>query len=228
MNEDNIHKAIVNYCDSIPYEVGKFGIAQHPLFNSFATMDAKTRKLTPITNENFEMLKQQRYDAIKKNITNEDGLFSIFVVMINKPYWIPILTQIKPFISKKDFSKLLSDFWQNTEFPHENGVYVMINLFEEAYKSNLMTAKEKKKLKELPNELIVYRGLQHGAKVRALSWTLSKEVAIWFAKRFDRKGTLYQGKIKKKDIFAYFIGRGEEEIVLNPYKLHKIEVIKYE
>ena len=221
MDKENIMRTIIEYCDSIPYSVGKFGIAQHPLFNSFGTVDCVTRELVVISPDNIDRLKQQRYDQIRKCFEMKDGLFGFFL-QFHKPYRIPILMIIKDSISKKQFSQSLAELWMDTEFPHQNGVSVMVNLFELADKKDLMSSKEKIFLMKLPKEITVYRGLQRGAKLRGLSWTLNKDKAKWFAKRFDRQGKVYSAKIEKRKVFAYFNGREEEEIVLNPNYLKRM------
>ena len=58
--------------------------------------------------------------------------------------------------------------------------------------------------------------------VKALSWTLNKEKAEWFAHRFNQDGTVYEAQIDKKHIFAIFNGRNESEVVLDPQYLTDI------
>lgn len=58
--------------------------------------------------------------------------------------------------------------------------------------------------------------------VKALSWTLSRETAEWFAHRFDEDGTVYEAKIDKKHICALFTGRNESEVIVDPKQLKDI------
>ena len=74
-------------------------------------------------------------------------------------------------------------------------------------------------LEDLPETITVYRGLQRNASTEALSWTLDKNVAEWFANRFDNNGEVIKATINKKYIFAYINGRGEKEVVLDYKKL---------
>jgi hypothetical protein len=48
---------------------------------------------------------------------------------------------------------------------------------------------------------------------------LDKNVAKWFANRFDNNGDVIKATINKKHVFAYIDGRGEKEIVLDYKKL---------
>ena len=79
-----------------------------------------------------------------------------------------------------------------------------------------------------PEVVEVYRGITDYNKkyVKALSWTLSKKTAEWFADRFSSKGIIYKALIPKEHILAYFNGRNEKEIVLDPKYLQDIEIYK--
>jgi hypothetical protein len=48
-----------------------------------------------------------------------------------------------------------------------------------------MSAKERKELKQLPDEITIYRGISEGRTAKGMSWTLDREMAIRFAKRFQ-------------------------------------------
>ena len=75
----------------------------------------------------------------------------------------------------------------------------------------------------LPDTFTVYRGLQENAQEDGLSWTLSKDVAEWFASRFENDGEIIERKIYKSEVIAYFNDRDEEEIVLDIKKVLKRE-----
>ena len=90
-----------------------------------------------------------------------------------------------------------------------------------------MTETERRRLAELEETVTVYRGATpyNARNVKALSWTLDKKKAEWFAHRFGEKGTVYTAQIKKGDILAVFTGRNESEVVLNPSKLEQLKAI---
>ena len=64
-----------------------------------------------------------------------------------------------------------------------------------------------------------------GGRGKGLSWTQDREQAIWFAKRFHavhgERGKVIEGICKKADVLAYFAGRDEQEIVVDPEKVMK-------
>ena len=66
------------------------------------------------------------------------------------------------------------------------------------------------------------------ADLKALSWTLSLDKAIWFATRWNNKGKVYRSLCKKEDILAYLSCRNEEEIVVDWHDLENIEEVMYE
>lgn len=79
---------------------------------------------------------------------------------------------------------------------------------------------------KLNDEITIYRGLQDkNTKIKGLSWTISKEISKKFSKMIDEQGSIYEAKINKKDIFAYFNERNEQEIVVNTQKLKEIKKI---
>jgi hypothetical protein len=88
-----------------------------------------------------------------------------------------------------------------------------------------MDKEEWQALKYLSNELEIFRGV-HGEGLKSddlgMSWTLDKKKAEWFASRYNNhhigkgKGKVLQGTIRKKNVFAYFTGRNENEVVVDP------------
>ena len=87
-----------------------------------------------------------------------------------------------------------------------------------------MDAKELRRFQALEDPATVYQGLtSHNAKnIRALSWTLDRDTAEWFAHRFGEEGTVYEAQIPKKYILAFFNGRNESEVVVDPKHLEQI------
>jgi len=226
MNKTKVKKAIRDYVYSIEWKLGEFGMAQHPILTSFATMDIETRELVHITEDNFEKLLEQRLKKIDEAVDEKD-LFAMFI-HIHKPFRIPVFMRIADELTQKEYSETLIDLWVDTEFPHENGVDLMLMLFAKADKQYLMTDDEKQELEKMNDMIVVYRGLQDNAQEKAMSWTIDKKIAIWFATRFDKKGRVIKAKIQKKHVFAFKDERAEGEIILNPNYLRNAKDIHYE
>lgn len=64
----------------------------------------------------------------------------------------------------------------------------------------------------------IYRGSTEKSTTldKAYSWTLRRDVAKFFATRFESTGIIYQGKVHKDKIKAYINGRDEEEVLVFP------------
>ena len=88
-----------------------------------------------------------------------------------------------------------------------------------------MVRKERSFLSEMPDELLVYRGMsvqEAESRNYGVSWTLSEEKAEFFA--FEYKAldpissslekTVVSKSIKKSDIIAYVQERDEEEVIV--------------
>jgi hypothetical protein len=77
----------------------------------------------------------------------------------------------------------------------------------------------------LPPVVSIWRGCERGRE-RGLSWTTDRAVAEAFAsgKRCsNRSPTLAQAEIPKQHIFAVFVSRSENEIVVDPRRLRKFQ-----
>lgn len=82
----------------------------------------------------------------------------------------------------------------------------------------MMTVEERTHLDGLPSRITVYRGYSRPGRGDGMSWSLSREVAQRFARRFTEgtRGKIARREVDKQEVLAYFAGRGEQEIVLSP------------
>lgn len=74
----------------------------------------------------------------------------------------------------------------------------------------------------------IYRGEHEDSNSieNSLSWTLSQEVAEFFASRINgAKGNIYTATVKKEDILYYINLRDEEEVLVNYKDLTNIELL---
>lgn len=63
-------------------------------------------------------------------------------------------------------------------------------------------------------EVTVYRGLNRFNSKNGSSYTLDKDKAIWFSKRFGDTPKIIEKNVKIKDIIFYYDGRAEKEVFL--------------
>lgn len=125
----------------------------------------------------------------------------------------------------KTFWTCLAAVWTNGEAPWANRK-LFLQLFNapRPHREYLMDADERKTFKKLPDELTIFRGFG-GDRGKGLSWTLDREKAVWFAKRFHavhgRPGRIIEGVCNKVDVIAHFTSRKESEIVIDPEKVRR-------
>ena len=165
---------------------------------------------------------------MRKQINSTDNAYEIYM-MTNKPYSLTFLKYASPYLSKADFSKILADAWIRSENPNcDTNVSKskLISMFKQADPHELMLEDELRQYEELDDTVTVYRGVtSHNAKnIKALSWTLDREKAEWFAHRFNEDGTVYEAEIDKQHILALFNGRNESEVIVDPKFLMDIRI----
>ena len=175
-----------------------------------------------LNNENL----QRWQNSVNQVIDETENPYHIYM-LLNPPYALTFLKLASPYLSRKDFSEILASAWINCEAPHndpELNKADLVFMFKSADPKALMEDDEYEQLQELDDTLTVYRGVTsyNADNIKALSWTLNKEKAEWFAHRFNDDGTVYEAQIDKKHIFAIFNGRNESEVILDPQYLTDI------
>lgn len=161
-----------------------------------------------------------------KLIDGSKDVLSIYH-LIEKPYVLAFLKYAAPSLCKSDFSSILADAWIRSEHPnHDPNLHrsKLLSMFKAADPTVLMDADERALLNSLDNIVTVYRGVgsARAGSEKALSWTLNRETAQWFATRYGKQGTVFEAKIEKQHIHALFMGRNESEVVVDPKHLMDI------
>lgn len=202
-------------------------VVSHPYFTTtVATAFDNDRKPLMLDITKDDDLKRAR-DAVKKDIDKVENSLQ-FLHMIRPPYLPAFFKYTAKYLSKEDFSYFLGSMWTLVEFPNADPTVShaeFLRYFQQADRDVLMDENDYKKFLNLPDVLTVYRGIKPKGEVRALSWTLSKKKAEWFANRFQPDGVVYRAKIAKEHLLAYFNCRSEQEVVLDYRKLFNIEKV---
>jgi hypothetical protein len=157
-------------------------------------------------------------------------------------------------LRKKDYSKYFCIMDErirvmmiNREFrtiPHEQKYDVFVHVYSSIDHGFNMLSKNifydvkkfmpksiKSEIRKLANAdgyITIYRGMtEKSTSINiANSWTMSLDVAKFFAKRFNSESPhIYKAKINYKDVFAYINSKNEEEILIFPEKLIAVEKI---
>lgn len=163
-------------------------------------------------------------------IDSAETVFGIYI-HITKPYLLAFVKFAEPLLSKEDFAKILADAWIRSENPNNDPNLSrgrLLAMFRAADPKLIMDGQEQEMFNSLGDIVTIYRGVRSArpGSVDALSWTLDKEIAQWFACRFGCSGTVYEAKIEKKHIHALFLGRNESEVIINPRYLMDITQVQ--
>jgi len=229
---DEVYEMLKVYVLAVPFNSSKDGFEMfrpYPLHQGNFILLEKDEPPVTITKDNYEDTILKLVDQVIEHAKEMPNSLSTLFICMSAPYRIQFLHIIRNLISKEELSDQFEWIWVQTEYPHQYPITMLLDLFKMSDPNILMNAEEQAKFDELPDEITIYRGLQvNKAKVRGLSWTLSLEKAKWFANRWKKASPVYKAVIDKKDVFAVFTGRSEEEIVVNPHCLKSVEEVPIE
>lgn len=195
-------------------------VISHPYTNSAFIVSPKTKELINLMENKaaFDDFRQVIFDLIDKESNN---LMSI-MVLINKPYRLFWFKLIKSYLSKSDYAHMLKEVWVTSENPNMDrnvSLNDSLSFFKRADKNEIMDKEEKAFYDSLDDNVTLYRGVSKGREPFGLSYTTSKEKAIWFQERFSVSGSfLIALKVKKEDCICYINERDEREIILDTKK----------
>lgn len=205
-------------------------IVQHPFTDTGIILIINEKEFTHynITEDTDGLntwIKQQ------ENLIDEAKTAIEIYLQITKPYIFVFLKHIKEYLDIKDFSEILGDCWTRVEYSNMDvnlKPLELITYFKQCDKSILMDEDEFNTYNSFPDVVTVYRGVTtyNDKNIKVLSWTTNVETAEWFAKRYDEKGIIYSATIKKENILAFFGGRSEFEVIVEPKYLQNIKRYK--
>jgi len=175
-----------------------------------------------------------KQDLLDKAINEQD--WDEVYMLLSKPYRLSWLEENYDLITdEKAYYEFLKDAYIDSEFPM-SGFYEyedLLKLFWHYDQPHLMMDSDELSFyNSLPDELTIWRGIRVEEQLDednvGFSFTLDKEKAEWFAKRFsqDGRGTpmLIEAKVDKDDILSVFLNRGEEEVLVSPDNIQVISI----
>ena len=182
--------------------------------------------MTDITasTENFERWK----DWMRCRFDEADSAFDIGL-MVHHPYRFIFVAYTEEYLSDVEFAKLLHFAWFGSQTISDEEVVEpcdLIEMFQRAKAEYLMRPEERSILTQLPDEVIIYRGVHSNSVFgdEGMSWTLKEEYAAHFAMLGRYRARIYQATIRKEDILALFLKGDGVEIVVDPKKLQEITI----
>ena len=154
---------------------------------------------------------------IQKAIKTND--WNSIIWLHERPYRLWAFSQFSKAMKPEQYWKILKAIWMDSKFPMiEKDLWLSMFTAEVKQKRKLMDGPERRTLQSLPGTVDIYRGYNGSRQgTLGLSWTLSKDKAIWFAHRFGEDDPFIASATCKRDsILAYFHARGEQEIIIDP------------
>ena len=158
----------------------------------------------------------EKYKLARKYFDNQKWQELTF--LIERPfrfsffYWIAVEHNV---IHDKS---LLFDVWTDAENPHINRNFY-IDAFEKlcADGKTYVEDEYRDEFNALPDEIEIFRGVGPeeylGHHELGLSWTLDKNVADWFSKRWKKSGHVLSKTVSKENVLYFTNCRGENEVV---------------
>lgn len=185
----------------------EFRMIQHPLLHCLYNHPA-------LHNYQYKVAKEE----LAKAESEKDW---IKVIRLHeRPYRLGALKQYADKLSDEQYWETLGGVWANIENIHQYGKDVhKLLTSNRPHREKMMDKEEAAELASLPEELTIYRGFVPGKNRDGWSWTLNKDKAEWFAKRFAPlfgKGKVATGTCAKSDVIALLLGRNEDEVIIDP------------
>ena len=144
-----------------------------------------------------------------------------------RPYRCDALADIDKRLSSSDYWELVGNVWIDSENIRQHyAVWKRIWTAPIPDKEKCMDTTERARLARMPLAFDVWRGIGFRGRT-GLSWTLDRDKAVWFARRFSEfsvgAARLFHGNVKRQDVHAFFSGGNESEIVASEVKVLKLE-----
>lgn len=195
--------------------VGSYGILNHPIFDNIFLMDDIGAFNVIDEPERLNVVVQQREKDILRRNT-----FDSIIMFIRKAFRIYFLLEIyeRGYADEECCGTELGKIWsllENNDTVDAETKETMLMWLKAADKHSFMDEKEFEVYTKLPNKVTVYRGVQQNEEPIGFSWSLKREVAEWFANRFNQNGAVCQLEVDKKDIIAYIGKRNEFEVIVD-------------
>ena len=154
-------------------------------------------------------------------IAEEQGDYQTIIRMHERPYRLEAFIEIIESgaeLESQEYWNLVRTIWTDSENIHQC-FHDWLTIWDYPDDRHLvMNEAERAVLASLPDDIEIYRGVRHMECARGLSWSTDKARATWFARRWSggQEAILATGRVKKADVLAYFDGRNESEVVVNP------------
>jgi len=200
-------------------------VLRHPLL----IMDLDTIPPSPTGNNNAtcNFLYRNRKAASEKARAEKEWL--LFILYHERPYQIMALANIAHELADREYWELLGQVYMESEnIFQQKGRIAKLLASQRRHRHCIMSKSEQRVLRAMPEKLTIYRGCKNSTNSKqGWSWTLDRGKATLFANRISfsnhRRPLVLTATADKKNVIAYFNGRKEKEILINPKHVTVIE-----
>ena len=172
-----------------------------------------------LVNERF------RYKVKERDRAAREGRWETYVFVHERPYRVQALAQAVA-RGAKNIERLVAQTWIDSENIYQNKAAWKMIWSSLPSPRDTMDANERVVYDCMPETVTIHRGIRRKSySPRGMSWTRDKERAVWFAHRWKQRGdkpVVLTAEVGKKNVLAFFMGRGEEEIVALPKYLKNV------
>lgn len=190
---------------------GPYGLAlKHPLV------------MYPFYSERHNKLVNAAYRSKSAQIADarHGGDYEQYIWLHERPYRVDAFMDIEHNLSDEQYWTMLSMIWVDSEnirqCPEE---WESLLRSDRSCREQMMEEDEIAALVNLPETVTIYQG-HTSVRDDGWSWTTSRTIAEWFARRFAMlekdEPQLTTAKVAKSEITAYLLRRGESEVVVDP------------
>lgn len=148
--------------------------------------------------------------------------WGLLFALYERPFRFEVILDYGTAMDDADYWPLLADCIQDTEnlWQVKQFIPILLNPVHKdpAQRYLLMDEIERAKLAAMPESFPVYRGCRAHNR-SGWSWTTDPDKARWFARRWDLPGLVLSGSVRRADVVAYWVGRNESEIFIDPRKV---------
>ncbi|MED3962830.1 metal-dependent phosphohydrolase [Niallia taxi] len=173
---------------------------------------------------NLRILEQR--ETQKKRLIKmlEAGEFYSFFSLLEKRIKMPLFQLFFNDIPEDSLFKIFRYVYSNIEYNFTDICPIIIEkifIVRTKSKEYQMSLKRLKEKTNGSSNITIYRGESTRSTPlnKALSWTLDKKTAQFFANRFGSSGIVYKAKVKVDNVLDYIELRKEEEILVYPKEI---------
>jgi hypothetical protein len=173
--------------------------------------------LSPHTHKIANRQYHSKLSALGNALAAKDWHTVVF--LHERPYRLDAFAEFSDLMSDEEYWKVLSAIWLDTESlsSDQEAWLDMLEADRSGRALYFMDEVDWAHWHDLPDIVTVYRGYNADeGNPNGLSWTLNRDTAVWFAKRFYKEGVLLTAVVPKGVIIASLLGRGEYEVIINP------------